>query len=106
MNILTPESRITVTHPQHVQVGEYYEVRGTHDGVPLPPQIIKVKSQPMRYTFLGKLVFDVEQMVRIPGQEILRVYKTQYDVWDVNIPLGSKLKIFLVVRFMERLYRT
>ena len=88
MNVLA--ERVHITSPSQVEVGEYYEVRGTDAyGTPIPPQVIKVKTPPIINNLaLGVPTMTVDIMIQV-GNDRIVVRDAHFDFWTVNIKSGK-----------------
>ena len=87
MNVLT--ERVAITKASQLVVGGFYEVRGTdHQGFPIPPQVIEIKTLPTSHSAQGVPSMKVDMMVKL-GKSLHIIKDMTFDLWVVNIKDGK-----------------
>lgn len=83
MNIRT----VSVTRSEHIEPSAYYLLCGTSGGVPIPPQVVQVRTRPRTYTMLSEPTFDATIWLN-PGPDLPKIapQRITMGLSDVNIP--------------------
>ena len=89
MNIIP--ARVAVTSASQIEVGEYYEVKGTdYAGLPIPAQVINVLTPPLVQDMhsLGVPSMKVDLLMQI-GRDRHIFRDHTFDLWTVNVKAGK-----------------